>query len=335
MPPIAAHTLDQLRDVLARYGVTGEVHDIRTGTVNTHWRVEAGDRKYALRRYTNQRTGAAIDYEHDVLRHLQNLGWPVAVPIPARDGSATVTMAGDTYALFPFLSGRKKTRGGPYYLRATGAILARLHRDLATFPDPRPRDGVARLTDLDAWVPAPDGRRFDAVLADYAGEQPRLAGEIARWRNTNVDELDRLGYHNLPVTLVHGDFHTHNIFFQRRTLTGLLDLDFIRPDTRLADLALTIAVDCIAPSDRMRLDPGNVATLVRAYHAEAPLSDQELQCIVPAVRAYYLWICGWSVIHWSRGDRSGELGSSRTIEYRLPNLAARASAIQTALQAIP
>ena len=328
MPRIAARTLDQLHEVLARFGVTdAEVHDIRTGRVNKHWRVEAEDRRFALRRYTHQRTPAAIDYEHDVLRHMERLDWPVAVPLPARDGAAKVSVGGRIYALFPYLAGRLAPRSASY--GAKGALLARLHADLATYADAGPRDGIGRLTDLDAWVPATDGRDFDQVLADYAREQPRLAAGIARWRETSVNELNRLGYHDLPDTLIHGDFHTNNIFFERRRLTGLLDFDFVRPDTRLADLALTIA---LAPPASLSLDPMAVATLVGAYHAESPLSATELGLIVPMTRAYYIWLCWFSVLLWLDGQQEAASGPTRTIDQRLPNLEARASAIETALR---
>ena len=331
MPRIAARTLDQLHKVLGRFGVTDtEIHDIRTGRVNKHWRVEAADRRYALRRYTHQRTPAAIDYEHDVLRHMERLGWPVAVPVPARDGAATVSAGGRTYALFRYLPGRLAPRSAPYYLRANGALLARLHADLATYADAGPRDGIGRLTDLDAWVPATDGRDFDQVLADYAREQPRLAAGFARWRETSVDELDRLGYHDLPNTLIHGDFHTNNIFFERRRLAGLLDFDFVRPDNRLADLALTIA---LAPPASLSLEPGDVATLVAAYHAESPLREPELRLIVPTIRAYYLWLCLFSLLRWLDGEANKATRSlTRSLDQRLPNLEARANAIETALR---
>ena len=211
-----------------------------------------------------------------------------------------------------------------------GTLLARLHRDFASLPMRGQRDGMGRLTDLDAWVPATDGRAFDKILDDFARKQPRLAAGIARWRETSVDELDRLGYHELPDTLIHGDFHTNNIFFQRRRLTGLLDFDFVRPDTRLADLALTIA---LAPPAWLSLDPAAVATLVGAYHIESPLSEQELTLMVPVIRSFYLWLCAFGLIRWTDGDIGNATRSlARSVDQRLPNLQSRTPAIESALR---
>lgn len=328
--PVAARTLNQLREVLASYGVrNAEIHDIRTGRVNKHWRVEARDRRFALRRYTRQRTLTAIDYEHDALRHMDRLGWPVAVALPSRNGATTVTVDGHTYALFPFLPGRRLApRGTPYYLRLKGTLLARLHAAIATYPAPRPRDLIGRMTDLDDWVPG--DYTFDQVLKDYAREQPRLAAELLRWRNKSIDELERLGYHDLPDVLIHGDFHANNLFFIRRRLTGIIDFDFVRPDKRLADLALAIA---LAPPAHLTLDPDAVAALLAAYHAVTPLTANELHLIVPAIRAYYVWLCSWSILRWLGGEPQAAYGPTRTLDHRLPNLETRASVIDSAVYA--
>ncbi len=184
-------------------------------------------------------------------------------------------------------------------------------------------------------MPATDGRKFDDVLDAYTREQPRLSAEIARWREMSVDELDHFHYHDLPDTLIHGDFHADNIFFERRRLTGLLDFDFVRPDTRLADLAITIALDCVEEGTQAGvaiIDPDAVCVLIASYHAESPLSATELRLIVPVIRAFYIWLCSFSVLRWLDGQQDAALRPIRTIDQRLPNLAARAGAIETTLR---
>lgn len=348
MPKIAARTRQELQTVLEHFGIrAADLHDIRSGRVNKHWRVESGANRYALRRYNPHRSPDAIQYEHDVLRHMARKNWPVAVPLGAKDGSTIIIEDNSRYSLFPFLPGRSAPEHSQRYLRIKGGILARLHRDLALLPSTSQRDGFGRLTDLDAYVPrfpasqknvqrsAKPGRSlatFDAVLDAYAQEQPRLAEQIrTQWRKS-LGELTRLGYESLPDTLVHGDFHTENIFFQRRRLTAILDFDLVHLDTRLADLALAIAGDCPEPPAYMAIDPESVSTLVAAYHAESPLSEQEINLIVPMIRAYYVWLCSFSVLRWLDGHPKGALGPTRTIDQRLPNLEARTAVIEDALR---
>lgn len=333
MPSIAAATRQVLHQVLDHFGISNaNLHDIRSGRVNKHWRVEAGANRYALRRYNPHRSPDAIRYEHDVLRHMKRKGWPVAVPLRADDGMPIVSEDNSRYSLFPFLPGRPGPPHSPGYLRIKGGLLARLHGDLASLPSKGQRDGFGRLSDLDAYVPASDGRTFDAVLDAYHAEQPRLAEQIRAERERSLDELARLGYKSFPDTLVHGDFHTENIFFQRGRLTAILDFDLVHMDTRIADLALTIVGDCPEPPAYLAIDPESVQVFVAAYHAESPLPEPEVRLIVPMIRAYYVWLCSFSVFRWLDGHPKGALGPVRTVDQRLPNLEARAAAIESALR---
>ncbi|MCH7697906.1 MAG: phosphotransferase [Chloroflexi bacterium] len=354
MPRIAAHTRHELHQVLSHWGITAPgLHDIRSGRVNKHWRVEAGANRYALRRYNPHRSPDAIRYEHDVLRHMKRKGWPVAVPLRTEDGSTIVSennssdARASAYSLFPFLPGRPGLPHSPRYLRIKGGLLARLHGDLASLPSKGQRDGFGRLSDLDAYVPrfpasqknaqrsSKPGRSlatFDAVLDEYAKEQPRLAEQIQAAREHGLDELARLGYESFPDTLVHGDFHTENIFFQRRRLTAILDFDLVHMDTRIADFALAIVGDCAEPPAYTAIDPVSVKAFVAAYHTESPLTAPEVRLIVPMIRAYYVWLCSFSIFRWLDGHPKGALGPARTVDQRLPNLEARAAAIERALR---
>ena len=349
MPRLTAHTKQELSAVLLHFAIIDAVlHDIRSGRVNKHWRVESGADQYVLRRYNPHRSPDAIRYEHDVLWHIERKGWPVAVALQAGSGKTVVSAEGNRYALFPFLPGRPGPEHNRRYLQIKGGLLARLHGDLALLPSKGQRDGFGRLSDLDAYVagssssqknaqrsskPGRSPATFDAILDVFGQEQPRLAEQIRAERERSLDELARLDYESVPDTLVHGDFHTENIFFQRRRLTAILDFDLVHMDTRVADIGLAIAGDCPEPPSYMAIDPDSVQALVGAYHAESPLSETELGLIVPIIRAYYLWLCWFGIMRWLDGDvEKATRGIGRTADQRLPNLKARAAAIEEALK---
>ena len=336
MSRIAARTREDLHQVLLHFGIMSpDLHDIRTGRVNKHWRVESGAARYVPRRYNPHRSPAAIQYEHDVLRHMERKGWPVAVPLRSDRGETFASEDGSWFSLFPFLPGRPGPPHSQRYLYIKGGLLARLHRDLISLPSKAQRDGFGRLSDLDAYVPKSDGRTFDAIVDAFAQEQPRLAGRIQSYRQANLDELDRLHYQSLPDTLVHGDFHGDHTRFQRRQLTAVLDFDLVHLDARVADVALAIAGDCLEPPAYMSIDPEAVQAFVGAYHSKSPLSEPEVGLIVPLIRAYYLWLCWFNLTRWLDGDVEKATRSlARTLQQRLPNLETCAPAIATALRAV-
>lgn len=76
---LSVSTRAELGAVLTQFGlVPGEIHDIRSGRVNKHWRVVARGATYALRRYTTLRRPAAIGWEHGLLARLHTAmaSWP-------------------------------------------------------------------------------------------------------------------------------------------------------------------------------------------------------------------------------------------------------------------
>ena len=333
MPRLSTNTRQELHEVLLHFDINAaDLHDIRSGRVNKHWRVESPTGRYVLRRYNPQRSSGAIRYEHDVLRHIAQSGWPVAVPLQADDGATVVSEFNSRYSLFPFLPGRPGPEHDQRYLRIKGGLLARLHGDLATLPSCGKREGFGLISDLDAYVPRSDGGTFDAILDSFGQVQPGLADQIRTQRHISLEELARLGYDSLPDTLVHGDFHAENIFFYRRQLTAILDFDFVHLDKRIADLALAIAEDCPEPPGYMAIDPESVRALVGAYHTESPLSEKELGLIVPLVRTYYVWLCWYGITRWLGGDAEKATSSlGRTLTQRLPNLEDRMGAIESSL----
>lgn len=337
MAPVSARTLKDLHDVLPHFGINAtEIRDIRTGRVNKHWRVVAGSGLYALRRYTPQRRPAAIRYEHEVLRHAQGRGWPVAAPLPPLEGPTLVRTDSSWFALFPFLAGRPGPSNSLRYLRIKGGLLARLHHDLASWRAPGQRDGFARVWDLDAYVCTSDFQTFDDMLRAFGDGQPRIAEMIRMCRRANLEELASLGYESLPDTLVHADFHRDNVLFQRGRLSALLDFDLVHIDARAADIATSIALDCLEPPAYTSIDPDAVQAFVAGYADESSLNEIELRLIVPLVRAQILWLCAFGLSRWAAGEidiAKATRSLTRSATGRLPSLAARAQAIENAVRA--
>ncbi len=301
--PRSAQLSAQLDEALARYGVAGAaVRDIRTGRVNTHWRIEAQGGTYALRRYRPQRSDAAILFEHDVLRHLDRRGWPVASPLPSCDGHTVVSIRGYSFSLFPFLSGQPPPQS-ERYARIKGGLLARLHQDFASWDAAGQRHGFGRAWELDLYVAANcDHATLNELLRAFGEAYPDLARTFRAQKYTMLRELSTLGYGELPVVPCHFDFHRDNLLFQRGELTGLLDFDLAHLDSRVADIASSIFLDCYAPPAYKEISPRLAGQFVAGYVEGVPLADAELQLVVPLVRAAILGLVVWRLTCWARDE---------------------------------
>jgi homoserine kinase type II len=335
MSPISAHTARTLDAVLARFCIGGAtVRDIRTGRVNKHWRIEAPDAVYVLRRYNARRSLDAVRYEHDVLRHLEGRGWPVAAARPASDGLTVVHEEGRCYTLFRFLEGRPSPYANARYARLKGRLLARLHDDLAAWDAPGQREGFGRAWELDTYVAALcDYASVNELLMAFGQEHPELARAIRAQKYAMLRELSTLGYGELPATPGHFDFHHDNLLFQRGELTGLLDLDLTHLDARVADIASSLQLDCLAPPAYNEIDVAAAAAFVGGYAEHTPLSDDERQLIVPLMRASILSLVAWRLAQWAEGNRRDDAVRSlqRSVSARFPSFARQRGELEAAV----
>ena len=331
---MAPPTRQALIEAIGRFGFNPTaVRLIRSGHVNKHWRVETAGGAYVLRRYQLERSPAAIEYEHATLEHAFERAWPVARPVAARSGRSTIELSGHSYALFPRLAGRRVPYERPDRTRATGAMLARFHHDMASWDAPGQRDGFGRLWELDIFVQAmTDFGTFDGLLRAFERDHRDLARAIRAERHTNLRELSRLGYAEVPATLIHADFHHDNLLLQRGRLSGLLDFDFVRLDARVADIAMTVALDCAAPPAYNELQPASVQAFVAGYAGASPLTEAELRLVLPLVRAYFLWLTTYRLCERTVGESDRALRSvHRSLDVRLPRLRHRWSELENAI----
>ncbi|MBI5284786.1 MAG: homoserine kinase [Chloroflexi bacterium] len=329
----AASSNADLDAVLARFRIEPTaIATVAAGRYNTHWRVTTPGGDYALRRYNQARLASSIPYEHAMLEHVAARGWPVAAPVKSRDGATVVESEGRCYALFPWLPGQPGPAHSTAHLRVKGRLLARLHRDMASFGAGEQRAGFGRVWELDLPLQSSRFTTFNEMLREFGREHARLASGIRAQRYRSLRELTRSSYGDLADVEIHGDFQRDNLLFDRGELTGVLDFDNAHRDARVVDLAWSIISDCAEPPAETAIDPRLAAALVGGYAAHTPLSDAELRLIVPLLRAHNVAMCAWSVRRYlESGDADTLRRLDRRVSVRLPQLEARAAAIEEAI----
>jgi homoserine kinase type II len=303
------------------WGVTpSAVSEIATGRMNSHWRVETTAGPFVLRRYTRLRLPESIPAEHTVLEAAANGGWPVALPIVALDGEAVAWANGALYSLFPFLQGASKPPDSLSHLRIKGRLLARLHKDIAGALEVQ-RPGFGRAWELDVTLQTAGSISFNTALADFGNDHPDLANAVRRQRYRNLRELARLGYGDLPSTVIHGDFHHDNLLFSGAELTGVLDFDSVRLDSPVVDVAISLIEDCTLPSDHNALDPQRAAAFVDGYGRVRALSETEVEMLPALLRAAMLLLVAHRLAEWTSGPGDRAVQSiERTVTRRFPAL---------------
>ena len=320
---------DEACSALAAFGVTAQkMSPIAAGRMNRHWLVETGDGRLVLRRYTPARSVTAIEWEHRLIAFTARRGWPVAEAMPVSSGVTFATIDSKHFALFPFLPGEPAPRESVPARRIKGRLLARLHDDLATFPQDGQRDGFGRVWELDLFVQPATGETFNGLLARFGRDYPEAARAVRTQRYRNLRELSRLGYGDLPWAIVHDDFHTDNLLFQDAALTGLLDFDSARWDSRAFDIAASLSLDCLAPPAFDAIEPRFAEAFLSGYAGHHPLDPVEAELLVPLIRAWQLALVALRLTQWANGANEEAAASIiRTAFERLPALEQRGPAL--------
>jgi homoserine kinase type II len=250
---------DQLEAFLKNYDL-GELESqqgISDGIENTNYFVTTSKGRYVLTLF-EALTAEELPFFLDLMAFLAEHEVPSAHPVADRQGSYLRTLNGRPAALVQRLSGASVSQPNAAQCAALGAVLGRLHRLGQQFEQQREnprgphwwRETAERVM---AHLPAADA----AMLRD----------EIAYQAGHRKDEL--------PRGVIHADLFRDNVLLEGDRLTGLIDFYYACTDVLLYDLAVTVNDWCTTAEGR--LDEGLTLALLRAYHVERPLSEQERQ----------------------------------------------------------
>jgi Ser/Thr protein kinase RdoA (MazF antagonist) len=248
--------------------------------LNDTFRVQASDRSYAFRVYrAGWRSESEIQYELDVLLHLDRKGIPVSIPIAGKDGSLLhriLQPEGPRYAvLFTYAEGEQPGALSETHARLFGTATAELHAASDGFLTHHERFGL----DLDHLVDQPLSAALP-FLAHRPDDQLYLR-ELATRICHRIEAVQA----ELNFGFCHGDLHSINAAFDGEKVT-MFDFDCCGFGWRSYDIAVY----------RWLLEMRNLASnwqpFLEAYQERRPLNPIDLSAVPLFVTARYIWILG-------------------------------------------
>ncbi|SDO62404.1 Phosphotransferase enzyme family protein [Klenkia soli] len=199
----------------------------------------------------------------EVVTALGDQGLPVAAPVRSTAGAARALLDGPvplSVAVLPEVDGELLDSTDPGAVRATGEVLARVHRAMAG---------------LDLELPPLAGggavHPFAAPEAATARTRGRAPGAAAR-----LDALLRdLPELDVPAALVHGDVRGANVLVSGGRVSALLDHDSLVVGHRVQDLAAAAVKLATRFHDWDPPPPGSRDQLLDGYRSVAALTAAE------------------------------------------------------------
>jgi Ser/Thr protein kinase RdoA (MazF antagonist) len=248
--------------------------------LNDTYRVQTTDRSYAFRVYrAGWRCQSEIQYELDILLHLDRKGIGVSTPIASKDGSLLIPIEqpeGMRFTvLFTYAVGEQSGALTEAQARSFGAAVAKLHAASDGFMSHHARFAL----DLDHLIDQPLSAALPFLV--HRPDDQLYLKELA----TRIRDRIAAVQAELEFGFCHGDLHSFNAAFDGETAT-MFDFDCCGLGWRAYDIAVY----------RWLLELRNIASnwnpFLDAYQALRPMREIDLSAVPLFVAARYIWILG-------------------------------------------
>ena len=226
---------DELAAFLAEYdiGTAVSCKGIAEGVENSNYLLLTGRGPYILTLYEKRVDARDLPFFLGLIEHLAARGVPCPVPVHGRDGAVLRTLCNRPAAITSFLAGVWPRRPRPAHCAGLGEALARMHLAGLDYEPER-----ANALSVDSWRPL-----FERCRAGADDVVPGLSAEVS----ATLDRIEADWPRDLPRGVIHADLFPDNVFFDRETLSGLIDFYFACNDALVYDLAVCLNAWCFEP----------------------------------------------------------------------------------------
>jgi Ser/Thr protein kinase RdoA (MazF antagonist) len=266
--------------------------------MNENWFVETDTGKYFLRRRSLLFTFDSIDFELQLIEYISDLGFPTPKLIRTSEGNLYVHSEGRTWELYEYIPGEPFRADNLAQTKSAAKLLARFHKIAAGY-HAKADAGSYRKIDLGTVAGMID--QFKEQVKE--GLKASTLGTLVEPGITSIidaqAELVLNGIQSLSgslLTIIHGDFQPSNVIFRGDDAVALIDLGNAALSYRSYDVARAIlAFSTLRPdySSQSDLDPwldmNRVKAFFRAYQADMPISDAEIQAMPALIRGTFIF----------------------------------------------
>lgn len=204
----------------------------------------------------------------DLARWLGECGAPVSVPVPTAAGSTSVCADGALVTLQHVVDGDHLDVANSDQVRSAGAVLGRLHDDLARYP---------RSERLRQPSPATTGTLTDRVSGWLDADRSNVPATL---RTSLSERLVDAPTESVQLQLIHGDYRAANILCadgRDGRVAAILDLEEARFDHPVAELARSAVMLGTLFRDWGPVSPQVRADFLAGYQSHRALGESELR----------------------------------------------------------
>lgn len=289
----AAFGRDELAIVLSHYdlGIIESITEFPRGSRSSPKVGVVCERgKYVLKRRAAIRAKPdRVRFAHLLQAHLTASGYPAPRLVPSRgNGDTAMQIRSAVYELFEFVAGHVYSKSIDE-TRDAGLWLARLHTTTDSFVVP---EGLrAPFGDYHDSAGVRTGLcGIGSTLAShdsFSGDEAELATlvqSLLESYDLAAEAADDYGLGDLPMRVIHADWHPGNLLFRNDRVLAVIDYDSARRSRGIIDVANGALQFSMRGSKDPATWPSEVAeerfhAFLEGYQSVRPLSDDERRCL--------------------------------------------------------
>lgn len=275
--------------------------ELLPGGKSQHFRFRAGNGVYVLRRSYRSKTEAGMEFEHSLISHLREHGFPAPTVLRTVEGLSYRRVGGRLYCITEFVEGDPYHAGNKRQLEEVARTLGAYHSIVSDFAVEGEAPANGALTDsMKARLVALEGLETTGGILEQNGSPSgngdggpdlnALVGMLPFAVEVGSEELEKLeeGWGEAPRVIVHAGCRRGSAFFDHDSLIAMIDFDSAHRDVRVLDLAVAlhdfakVYGDPDSPEFKVPLDLEVVAQFMETYSKVVEV-DLEERRLIPAV----------------------------------------------------
>ena len=261
---MAVHTKLSKRDILEilsvyKVGNLINFSGIQDGVENTNYKIKTTKNNYILTIFEERVNQKHLPFFLNLMLNCNKK--EISCPKPILDSNCKLINSFNQkkIAIFSFLNGKSKKSWSEIDCFDIGKILGKFH-----FANKNLKKKITNEFSLDFWkkiFKKMSKSKLDSLIPD-----------IHELLKTELEFLEQNWPKNLPKGIIHADLFPDNVFFERKTISGILDFYFSCHDFLIYDLAVTTNAWCF---NKGKFNQSFFNQIVKGYQSKRILTKKE------------------------------------------------------------
>ena len=254
----------ELKDFFAKYSL-GKVlnyNGIKEGIENTNYFIQTEKGKYILTLYEKRVEEKDLPFFISLMKNLFDKKFPSPEPIINKNGNYISEILNKKAAVVSFLNGKTKKSLEPDDCYQIGIYTAKLHLITKNLAGKR-----ENKLSVKSWREI-----YNKVKIDCSKIHHNLSETI----ESNLDKIEKNWPKNIPAGIIHADLFPDNIFFNKKSLSGIIDFYFSCYDFYAFEIAICLNALCFeGKNENLSFNVTKAKRFIDGYSSLRKLDENE------------------------------------------------------------